>query len=327
METNEAPQQVPKKTKKTKKRKQRDDAAVRRLLERQHGLITRRQAVKNEFTRGAMRWQGERGLWQQVHPGVFRLAGSLETTEQKILAACLATDGIASHRAAARVLGLPNVPFALEVTAFRGSARVKGVRVHRLASLERVDKNWVDNIPTTSVTRTVIDLAGVLDRKDLEALVDHVLATRRVKLKFLMGRLAALGTNGRRGAGALRDVLEARVGKAVVNSEPQRDLARLLEDFGLPPGIPEFEITLPDGRLRRLDNGWPDILVGIQVDSYRHHSSLADHTSDIVRDDDAVAEGWRILRVTPEQLTNEPARVADLIARTLGVALQPRAAT
>lgn len=314
------------KAREAREAKEQQEAALARLMARQHGLVTRQQARKLKFSTAAIRWRLEHRQWCRAQTGVYRLVGVGETPEQAILAACLAVGGVASHRAAAHLLDLPNIPYALELTVSKHSRGViEGLTTHRALPLEREDKNWVKGVPTTSVSRTVIDLAGVLSRKELEALVDHVLATRRVKLKFLMERLDDLGTRGRQGAKALREVLQARVGKVVVNSEPQRELARLLKDFGLPPGIPEYEIRLRDGRHRRVDNGWPEVLFGVQMDSYRHHSTLADHTSDIVRDADAVAEGWRILRVTPEQLNNEPRKVAQRIARALGVELQARA--
>lgn len=319
-----AADRVAKVKKKVDKKKLNVDLAE--LASRQHGLVTRPQALARGLTKKGCDWRLKIGYWRALHPGVYALAASADTRERAILAACFASGGVASHAAAAHVLKFPNVTYALHVTTWPRPHLVAGATVHQVPALDFVDRSRVGGVPVTSVARTIIDLAGALSQEQMEALVDHVLANRLVTLKFLLDRLQARGTNGRRGAARLLRILESRRGKRIVNSEPQRALVRLLAEHNLPPGVPEYCITLRDGRERFLDHGWPEALLGFQMESYLHHCTLADHTSDIIRDADVVAEGWRILRATPDQLENDPAGVADFIRRALA-ALQPGRST
>ena len=92
---------------------------------------------------------------------------------------------------------------------------------------------------------------------------------------------------------------------------------RILAEAGLPLPEREYEVRLPDGRLKRIDFAFVDIRLGIEADSYRHHSSLTDWSRDHERNQELVALGWQILPITYDQMVRDPAGVADLIRRTL----------
>lgn len=297
--------------------KEDPDAAAARLSAAQHGLITRKQALALAFTDDGIRWRRDRGLWEPVHWGVYRFHGVPESREQAILAACLAANGVASHRAAAFLLEVPEVSYAIDLTVTGERHPLDGVTFHRAAPVDFVDRNRVAGIPATSLTRTVIDLAAILATEELEALLDHVLARRRTRLAYLNERLRALGIRGRHRAKLLQELLAEREGARPADSPPQRELERLIVEYGIPPGIREYVIQLADGRTRAVDYGWPDPKLAYQVESYRHHSTLIDHTNDTVRDADIVAEGWRVLRGTPEQIRRDPAGIAAVIQRAL----------
>ena len=62
------------------------------------------------------------GQWVAVYPRVYALPRSKPTPSRSIMAACLASGGVASHRAAAHLLALPG-PFELDVSASRAPRR------------------------------------------------------------------------------------------------------------------------------------------------------------------------------------------------------------
>jgi very-short-patch-repair endonuclease len=76
-------------------------------------------------------------------------------------------------------------------------------------------------------------------------------------------------------------------------------------------------VRLADGRLRRIDFAFAAYKLGIEADSYRHHSSLTDWSRDHERNQELIALGWQILPITYDQMVRDPAGVADLIRRTL----------
>jgi hypothetical protein len=107
------------------------------------------------------------------------------------MAGCLAVDGIASHRAAGTLWQLPQIEPRLEIIIpEKRRAVLKGFDVHRTTHQRPVDRGHRGGIPVTSIARTVIDVS--LDAPDLApALIDHVLAGRRVPLALLFNSYAA----------------------------------------------------------------------------------------------------------------------------------------
>src|SRR5439155_15492247 len=189
------------------------EQAASALARRQHGLITRAQARELGISDDAIDWRVKTGSWERVQRGVLRLPGAPATWQQAIIAPCLAVPGAtASHRAAAALWQIPEIASRPEITTLdRRRLRLPGVEVHRTERLDSRDRVWRDRIPVTSLSRTVIDLSSILRPEQMEAVVTHILAKRRVPLSVLRGRLADLGTKGRKGAGVLAGMLEDRL--------------------------------------------------------------------------------------------------------------------
>jgi len=184
--------------------------------------------------------------------------------------------------------------------------------------LERVDRDRHEGIPITSVARTLIDLSGVLAADELEALLDHILAKRRVPLAYVRGRLEAIGTRGRRGAGTLAALLAERQGRRRhADSEFQRLFRRLLVEAGIE--LPAFEhpVRLSDGRMVFLDAFFEDRCLGIEIDSYIHHSTLTDWSRDRTRAAELVALGIRMMSITTVELRDDRDAVLDRLRRAL----------
>ena len=131
----------------------------------QHGLVTRTQALRTLSTKQLEGWVGRRVL-VPVRPGVYRFRGVPESWEQRLLAACLAADGVASHRAAARVWLLEGVAsLRLEITVPLGRVvRLPGVRAHRSNRLGPEFLTVHRGIPVTTPARTLVDLSAVTRR-------------------------------------------------------------------------------------------------------------------------------------------------------------------
>src|SRR5262245_1913370 len=86
------------------------DAAAARIARRQHALITRSQALDAGFSPMAIQRRRRSGRWVDMGPGVYLINGAAVTWETKVMAACLATGGAASHRTAAALKGLRGFP-------------------------------------------------------------------------------------------------------------------------------------------------------------------------------------------------------------------------
>ena len=233
---------------------------------------------------------------------------------------------MASHVTAALLHELPAGGSGIHVTVEAGRRpRLTGVTIHRTRRLARADWIFKRGIPVTSVARTLIDLAGDLRPERLEDVLDHALAARKVSLKEVSYRLRTMGGRGRPGISVLAGLLAVRLaGSPRPRERGERLLEGILEEHKLPLGEREYEIALPDGRIRRPDRAYPAQRLAIQVDSFRHHSSLWDWSADLTRDNDLVAIGWRSLVVTYHDLKTRPGRVAATIEQSLRAPLPLR---
>jgi Transcriptional regulator, AbiEi antitoxin len=300
------------------------DQAVSARARLQHGLITRAQARELGISDDAVDWRMKNGVWQRVHRGVLRLPGAPVTWQQNVMAACLAIPGAtASHRAAAGLWEIPEVAIRPEITILEHSAiRLDGVDMHRAERLDRRDRVWRGHIPVTSLPRTVIDLSSTLRPDQVEAVVRHVLAKRRVPLSVLHDRLEDLGTRGRRGAGVLAEMLLEQQGqKRHVDSGAQRRLEKLVTEAArhgrLPTPYFEYPVQLSDGTWRYPDVGYPDHSTGVELYSYEHHATLAAFAKDLDRNLEFIEEDWLLIPITDVHVRNQPDRLVDLIARVL----------
>jgi very-short-patch-repair endonuclease len=74
-------------------------------------------------------------------------------------------------------------------------------------------------------------------------------------------------------------------------------------------------VTLPGGRVAYLDFAYPAAFLGLEADSYLHHSTRTAWSRDRVRNNELVALGWRVLPVTFTELKQAPSSVADQVRR------------
>ncbi|HEX9236868.1 MAG TPA: type IV toxin-antitoxin system AbiEi family antitoxin domain-containing protein [Actinomycetota bacterium] len=292
------------------------------IAEAQHGVISRGQALDVGLSRHGIGTLLARGLWIPVFRGVYRISGSRMSWYQQVTAACLAagTGAVASHSTAACLWSLPGAERKVEVTV-PGARRVilDQVRVHR-SVLAKNDQRRHEGIPVTSLARTLIDLASVVSPSRLEEMVDYSLANRLLSLTTLRRRLDSLGRGGRKGAGELAALIAAREARPRgPQSEFERRLLRVLSGYRLPPPVCQHEVRLRSGRRAYLDFAYPEAMLAIEADSYRHHSSRSDWSRDRVRNNDLIAAGWRVLPITFDDMSSQPEAVAHQVAQCLGM--------
>lgn len=130
-----------------------------RLAVRQHSLLTRRQWLDGGLSERQLHGSIESGAVVVLYRGVYALRGSTPSFERSVMAACLATGGVASHRCAAYLWRLRKFERpAVEVLVGKGHAPVlPGVVVRRTGRLDSAESTHVGAIPITSRARTLLD--------------------------------------------------------------------------------------------------------------------------------------------------------------------------
>jgi len=285
-------------------------------------LFTLDQALGAGYSLRQIQNRRETGCWDKVHAGVYRAAGAPATWEQQVLAACLAAgDGaVASHRSAARLWGLDNSrrPMVeLSVTAERYH-RLQGVTVHRSSDLGPGVMTARNGIPLTTPVRTLVDLGAVQGYRSVERALDIALSKRLVTLDGLRLGLGSVARRGRRGAGALRALLDDRSGAdGLAESVLEARMLRLCRTQELPEPTCQYEVRSGARLVGRIDFAYPAAGVAIEVDGYESHASLDVFRHDRSRQNELVAMGWTVLRFTWDDIVHHPERVARAVTTVL----------
>lgn len=232
-----------------------------------------------------------------------------------------------SHATAAILHGLPlpstfrASPIHLLAPPGMTRARSGGVVGHESATAFAVE--LLDGLPVVAAPLAWCQVASALDRNDLVACGDAIVSAVRqgtgrrpafASIDELRAAVLAWGT--RRGASALRWAIErVRTG---VDSRPETLTRLLLVAAGLPEPEIAPPVSLLDGRIVHPDLAYPALRIAFEYEGDEHRADVRRWRSDIRRREDLEDCGWRVVRITWDDLTFERdafiARVRRLVA-------------
>ncbi|HEY2667003.1 MAG TPA: type IV toxin-antitoxin system AbiEi family antitoxin domain-containing protein [Actinomycetota bacterium] len=285
------------------------------LAARQHGVVSRAQALQAGLSRSAISRRIAAGKLTEVLPGICAIAGVPATDRQRLMAACLwAGDGaVASHRAAAALWdidGLTSAPVEISTTS-GGSRPPKGVICHRVAKLAPGDVTRRHGIPVTNPARTLLDLGAVAGRRRVERGMHQLLRRGLVSVERLQRMVDEGGGRGRRGAGVLREILKA-CGPAYVPPESELEalVFNLLRGARLPMPVPQYRVRDEEGNvILRADFALVEDWLLLLIDGYSVHSDREAWYEDRRKRNAVVVLGWGVLVITYDDLCNRPHEV------------------
>jgi very-short-patch-repair endonuclease len=277
-----------------------------------YGVVSRAQLRALGRSDGAVDGWVRSGRLHRIHRGVYAVGHRALTDEGRWLAAVLACGpgAVLSHRSAAALWGIRPAPRKVEVTVGRSRRGTAGVVVHRARSLPPGDVARRRGVPTTTLPRTIADLADVLSEGELARAVHQAEIAHALDAESLAR--AARGANGRRGAGRLARAMAA--GPDRTRSELERRLLALCDEHGLPR--PEVNETVAG---LEADFVWRGERVVAETDGWAYHGTRRAFERDRERDQALTRAGYRPLRFTHRQVVESPAAVAA----TLRAALRP----
>ena len=286
--------------------------AILELAAEQYALFTAAQWKQVGLSRRALRRKEAAGAVEEVHPGVFAVAGAPRSFEQQVLSACLSVGGVASHRCAAYLWGFRKFESAdVEVLVRRERTPARpDVRVRRTGRLEGADLTVRRGIPITDRPRTLLDLCDVSPQL-AEGALNGALHRRQVSVRQLE---RVLGRVGPQHPGSLRYrelVAPFTAGQRPTESELEDDFLELvIRRYKLPLPVRQH----PVGR-RRLDFAYPELVLGIEMETVRAHAAR----EDVVRNASKANEllEWWILRFTFDDVHRWPEETAELVERTI----------
>jgi hypothetical protein len=284
------------------------DVAIGAIASTQYGLVTIAQAANAGLSAKQRQVRVATRRWERVQPGVYALAGTPVTWEQRVMAAVLAGgDGtVASHLAAAALHRYPDVGRELvEVIVPPGrQVRLERATAHRLAALPDYERRVVAGIQVTSYARTLVDCSGQLSLGQLARALDQGLVRHELTLWSLERSLSALKQAPGRHPSKLWKLLSERGAETeLAESPPEARMAKLLSDAGF-PAAQQHWVRL-EGENFRLDLAYPGVRVALEYDGWDTHRTRAAFDADRRRDRLLQLAGWTVLRFTSQSSDDE----------------------
>ena len=145
-----------------------------RLATKQYGVVSRRQLIAGGLTDRMIDRRLESGRLHSLHRGVYAVGHQTLTVRSSWMAGVLSCGegAVLSHRSAAALWGLirprgREIDVLAQMGQARRGKRSGGLRV-RTVGLAPEDREIVAGIPVTSLARTLLDLADVVDERTLE---------------------------------------------------------------------------------------------------------------------------------------------------------------
>src|SRR5262245_19972119 len=213
-------------------------AAVLAIAQRQHGVVTRAQLLAAGLSPEAIKHRLRIGRLHRIWPGVFAIGRPGLTREGRWLAAVLACgDGaVLSYLCAGALWGIweravPSTP-QVSVPTASGRRGPRGIELHRTA-LEATDVTVRAGIPVTTLARTILDLAAVLDAKALRSVLRQAERVHRLDLAALRASLDTAPPSSNKHA-RLRRALDTYVpGAAQTEGDAEMAFLELCARHGL----------------------------------------------------------------------------------------------
>ena len=291
------------------------DRLIDALAARQHGVVGRGQLLEARLSPEQVRHRARTGRLHRLYRGIYAVGhGTLDARGHWMAAVLACGDGAdLSHRSAAALWGIRSTRaerVEVAVPSLAGRRRRARLLVRRLSHLPASEVTRHDRIPVTTPARTLLDLAAILARPELERVVDE---SERLGLFALRAVEAVLArSSGRPGTRSLAEMLAHWREPPLTRSELERRFLDLCEDHGLPP--PAVNAIVADCEV---DFHWPEAGLIVETDGGESHGTRAAFARDRARDAGLTARGWRVVRFTYRQVVREPERASGLLAELL----------
>ncbi len=295
------------------------ERALADLAGRQHGVVGREQLRALGMEPGTIKRRIQAGRLHVIHRGLYAVGHSAITVRGRWMAAVLASgpEAVLSHRSATALWGIwGSGSGQIHVTVPRKLRSQRAIRRH-FGVLASDEVTVVDGIPVTSAARSVLDLAGDKGEPAAEA------ALREMEYLGIYGEVSLPSLLERyprhRGAAIVERCLER------LRDDPGGRVRGTLEESFL-PFLDHYRIPRPklnawlsvgDERFQ-VDCHWPDAALVGELDGFRSHGTKRAFRKDRRRDRRLLVNHFNVVRITHDQLQDEPLEVAadlrDLLA-------------
>jgi|GEM_PF-816086 len=298
------------------------DEKLRKLAARQYWLVGRRQAFELGASTRFLDRRLQTGDLVRVERSVYGYAGHAMTWVRRLKAAELGTPEAAiAGLAAAALHGLAGFRRGgPEIVVPPGAiCRHPTLVVHRQVGIRTT---VVEGVRTTTIAQTLFDVAPRVTVWRLERAIDDALIEKKTDLAALEERLAFYEGSRRAGLPRLRSLMAERRddGWMPATSELEARLYALLDRLPTQPTVVR-QASWPWWPTARgaVDAYLPDHRLIVEGDGRRWHTRVADFDRDRWRDNQAAANGLRVMRYTWLHLTQMESETTALLNEALAI--------
>lgn len=283
---------------------------VAELACRQHGVVAYRQLRAIGLSSSAIDRAVRGARLHRLYKGVYAVGHPVLTRHGRWMAAVLACGpGAAlSHRDAAALHEIRrDNRQEIDVSAPRSRHQQHGITLHRPRRLHAGDLTTVDGIPVSTVARTLLDLAALVNESQLERAVEETELRKLFDMNAVEATLAR--SKGHRGAPRLEAaVADLRPFIPMTRSEFERAFPKICRDAGLPQ--PAMNVWLLGYEVDAL---FEEDRIVVELDGGEYHATTAARRRDPIRDARLQAAGYRIVRVHERWLADAPEAIRALM--------------
>ncbi|MCW2831258.1 MAG: hypothetical protein JWP31_1950 [Aeromicrobium sp.] len=274
--------------------------------------------------RGAVRHAVASGRWQSPCRGVVVVhSGPLSQDEVELIALHRCAPGSALAGLSAlrhdRLEGF--APSTTFIALPEGADRPIDVPfvTHWSTALGEADVHPLKEPRRTRPARSLIDAASWSE------------SDRRARTLVIAGMQQGLANHrhlhdalDRRGACRRRALIRESILDATggIHSLPERDFDEIRRRARLPAPSRQRVVKGPDGRYH-LDAAWDEVRLAVEVHG-AHHQQVDQWDADIMRGNDLVIDGYRLLIFTSYAIRHEPAAVTQQLTRMFASTGWPR---
>ncbi len=279
------------------------DRRVAELATNQHGVVARSQLIDLGFTDASVDGGIACGRLVRLHHGVFAVGHSALSMRGHWMAAVLASGegAVISHRSAAAHWGLMPAIDRIDVSRGQGGIRQRrSFNLHRRRQFGDRDRSMKDRIPVTSVPRTLMDLASVASRRQLESAISEAERLGILRIDDLHALM--FGATGHKGLGTLRQLIDILSSESdETRSELEYAFLSLCSSRNLPRPLVNVQVAGFE-----VDCLWGKEKLIVEVDGFRFHSSRFAFNRDRLRDAALQKSGYRVVRLTHQMIHGDP---------------------
>ncbi|MEN8235035.1 MAG: DUF559 domain-containing protein [Actinomycetota bacterium] len=293
------------------------DRLIAEIATSQGGAIRRDQALDSGLTKGQIDRRVRDGRWTPLGHFGYRIIDMPEALDLVRAAVATLPNAVVSHDTAAELHDMQKLRrgVATVLVHSRTTHDFPGVIVRRCHDLRDEHITEIDDLPVTTVPRTIVDLSRFLTTRHLTAVLASAVADRQTSIEAVQTVVDQVARRGKPGIRKLRWILEEREVGPRDGTPLERLGAQVLRDGGLPE--PRFEYPIPWSLNQRFDVAYLKARLAIEWDSRRWHELVEAFARDRERDRQALLHGWRVVRFTWIDVTRAPDEVVSTVRQLL----------